>query len=70
MGRSSSLKVVPLIPTRTLTPRFLNSSQLPVGRQQQLSDLVNRFDKLIINQPQAAGLVLTWADQILKIFHA
>lgn len=70
MGQSS-LKIVPLpIPTTPQPPRYLNSSHLPPSGQLQLSDLITRFDRLMLERPDAAAQILMWGNHLLRIFNA
>lgn len=56
--------------SRSIQPRFLNSSRLPLEMQSQLSDVMHRFDRVMLERPELAGPILKWADRILRMFNA
>lgn len=60
-------KVLPFS-TPTTTLRYLNASRLPSSVQEQLSNVMRRFDALMLKDPIHAAEVLRLADQVLQIY--
>lgn len=62
-------RIFPFFPKST-TLCFSNASRLPLEKQSQLSDLMRRFDRVMLERPDTAGPILVWADRVLRMFDA
>ena len=54
---------------RPAKPTYSNTSHLPSSTLAMLSDIVERFDLMLLHQPENAATVLKWADRMLRIFN-
>lgn len=55
---------------RPQTPRYLYASALPLPAQAKLSEIMQRFDRVMKERPAVAERILWYAEQILQMFNA